>query len=518
MESQETAASRIERRKDEIIDLWKTEVLEKLPAAKYLSGETLVDSLPYFLDDLSTILTKDARGLHVGYRDLEEMARDHGRMRAEVREYSLDQLIAEYEILKTLLFVETSLETIQGNGETKIIILDSILRSITFATRGYTEALHHKHTEGERHWEKKLTHESMERKKLEATLDYLPAGVVILEKDSGQIVFFNRTARKLCGSEKLFEPTGYGESFYATDTQGELLDPQDLPQVRVQRGEKLKSFELNWHCNGKAVRLLFQSEILQPIGDGSSRILLVFQEASEATETIRSGHLIQESFAREITSDLRKPLAAAKFNAEALERAKPEHLTFRYTKKIIESVDQADDMIRDIIDANKMFSGEKLSFTAEHLELNEETSRVVSRLISIYGDRFIINSNKEYFGHWSVQALRRVIENLLLVSLKFGDRYAPILISMSDDGPQVVLSVHCTGAFIKEEDLGELWTDVKKWGIGLPLVKGLAEAQGGTVTVESAEGKGTTFNVVLPRTIPIQGQMKTDLPLSRQVL
>ena len=37
------------------------------------------------------------------------------------------------------------------------------------------------------------------------------------------------------------------------------------------------------------------------------------------------------------------------------------------------------------------------------------------------------------------------------------------------------------------------------WGIGLTLVKGIAEALGGTVAVESRQGHGTTFFVELPR-------------------
>ena len=38
----------------------------------------------------------------------------------------------------------------------------------------------------------------------------------------------------------------------------------------------------------------------------------------------------------------------------------------------------------------------------------------------------------------------------------------------------------------------------KGWGLGLTLVKGIAEAHGGTVTVESSAEKGTTFTLSIP--------------------
>jgi signal transduction histidine kinase len=49
-------------------------------------------------------------------------------------------------------------------------------------------------------------------------------------------------------------------------------------------------------------------------------------------------------------------------------------------------------------------------------------------------------------------------------------------------------------------------TKAKGQGFGLPVVKRMTEALGGTVTFESKEGKGTTFIVRIP-TIPAKRQM-----------
>ena len=74
----------------------------------------------------------------------------------------------------------------------------------------------------------------------------------------------------------------------------------------------------------------------------------------------------------------------------------------------------------------------------------------------------------------------------------------------------VELGVHNEGNAINPEDQKTLFQLYRRptsavnggqmgWGVGLSLVKGIIEAHGGTVRVESSEEKGTTFSLRLPR-------------------
>jgi signal transduction histidine kinase len=85
-----------------------------------------------------------------------------------------------------------------------------------------------------------------------------------------------------------------------------------------------------------------------------------------------------------------------------------------------------------------------------------------------------------------------------------------VTVTLSQQGEQVELAVHNLGRPIPEEEQAILFqhftrtksaeTSGKKgWGIGLTLVKGVAEAHGGSVQVESTPAHGTTFRVRLPR-------------------
>ncbi len=77
------------------------------------------------------------------------------------------------------------------------------------------------------------------------------------------------------------------------------------------------------------------------------------------------------------------------------------------------------------------------------------------------------------------------------------------------DRKSVRISVHNDGAPIPAEELAVLFDPFKRasaalaggakgWGLGLTLVKGLADAPGGGVEVRSESSLGTTFTVTLP--------------------
>ena len=78
-------------------------------------------------------------------------------------------------------------------------------------------------------------------------------------------------------------------------------------------------------------------------------------------------------------------------------------------------------------------------------------------------------------------------------------------ISTGEVGGFVEVKVRDTGVGIPEENLKRLFhpfftTKAKGTGLGLTNARSVVEAHGGTITVESEEGKGTTFTVRLPIT------------------
>jgi len=105
--------------------------------------------------------------------------------------------------------------------------------------------------------------------------------------------------------------------------------------------------------------------------------------------------------------------------------------------------------------------------------------------------------------------LEKIVLNLVFNALKFTPTGGRVELRAEKQGEEFVLAVIDTGMGISEKNLPHVFdrfwqadgSSKRKYqgvGIGLALVKELVEIQGGKVTVQSQEGKGTTFTVRLP--------------------
>ena len=79
--------------------------------------------------------------------------------------------------------------------------------------------------------------------------------------------------------------------------------------------------------------------------------------------------------------------------------------------------------------------------------------------------------------------------------------------TLSYEDNQARISVHNEGNELTPEEQHKVFdsyyrspdsTAQKGWGLGLTIVQSVAKAHGGTAEVKSAEGKGTTFSIVMP--------------------
>jgi len=103
--------------------------------------------------------------------------------------------------------------------------------------------------------------------------------------------------------------------------------------------------------------------------------------------------------------------------------------------------------------------------------------------------------------------LRQVILNLLHNAIKFTAAQGRISISAATLGDAVTVSITDTGVGIAREDLPRVFERFYKadrsragsgTGMGLAIAKHIVEAHGGSIWVQSQEGKGSTFSFRLP--------------------
>lgn len=233
-------------------------------------------------------------------------------------------------------------------------------------------------------------------------------------------------------------------------------------------------------------------------------------EREEAIRGLKIERELRERFVVTLTHDLRNPLAAAKAAVDLIARTSKDQSHLQLATLASLSLSRVDAMISNLLDVNRITSGEALPLSLEVFDLSLLLSEVVSELTTVCGDRFRLETTEPQIGNWDARALRRAIDNLVANAAKYGDQFTPIAIKCTGAGDRVRISVHNSGEPISQEDQKYIFQQFRRtgseksrktkgWGIGLSLVRGVAESHGGTVRVESSAERGTTFIVELPR-------------------
>lgn len=239
---------------------------------------------------------------------------------------------------------------------------------------------------------------------------------------------------------------------------------------------------------------------------------LAREEAETALSQLRIERNLREQFVSALSHDLRTPLTAAKMSAQLIPRQPnlPDKV-YSLAARVRHNIDRADQMITDLLDANRIRAGQGLPIELAPGDLWQVVADTLEELSTVHGERFLLHGEEPLQGHWDARALRRIVENLCGNALKYGDPTRAVTVTLKQEGDLVELAVHNWGNPIppgEQEQLFQYFTRArsaeasgkKGWGIGLTLVRGVAEAHGGSVCVESTREQGTTFRVRLPMT------------------
>jgi signal transduction histidine kinase len=178
--------------------------------------------------------------------------------------------------------------------------------------------------------------------------------------------------------------------------------------------------------------------------------------------------------------------------------------------RMLNAIDRLDSMIQNLLDASRLRAGQSLKMEFEECNFEMLVQEVVEDLSFAYGERFIVVSDSEIRAFCSRKEIRRVIENLAINAVKYGAPSTPITLTLQQTETQIGLTIHNEGDPIALDAQSILFQQFRRtiaaeeqtgWGLGLFLAKNITEAHKGTLAVESAEGKGTSFIINLPKVL-----------------
>ena len=223
----------------------------------------------------------------------------------------------------------------------------------------------------------------------------------------------------------------------------------------------------------------------------------------EVQETLR----LNEMFAAALGHDLRNPLSAIMTGA-ALLISRGDDKTMAIGNRILSSGSRMARMIEQLLDLSRARLGGGITVTPADMRLKDVAEKVVAEhQASSPGRELRLETTGLLEGAWDEPRLAQVLSNLIGNALKFTPRGGCIAVAAERCDIGVRIVVTDSGHGIPAEQLphifGRFWqarrTDKRGLGLGLAIARGIVEAHGGEISVESTEGQGSSFAFTLPR-------------------
>jgi two-component system OmpR family sensor kinase len=234
------------------------------------------------------------------------------------------------------------------------------------------------------------------------------------------------------------------------------------------------------------------------------QIETAFAERAASEERLRR-------FVGDASHELRTPLTSIRGYAELFRRGaadRPEDLA-KTMRRIEEEADRMGIMVDDLLLLARLDQGRPLE--REPVDLTRITTDAVDDTRAVAPDRTI-----EYAPNGAITVtgdearLRQVLGNLLQNAIRHTPPETPVRVRVIEDGDDAVLEVADWGPGMSEQEAKRVFerfwrADASRTrasggtGLGLAIVAAIADAHGGSATVETALGQGACFRVRLPR-------------------
>ncbi|MFN8470302.1 MAG: PAS domain S-box protein, partial [Caldilineaceae bacterium] len=366
-----------------------------------------------------------------------------------------------------------------------------------------------------------------ERNLLRTMIDAMSEGLVVQGRD-GAIQMSNRAAARILGltAEQMIGRTSLdprwrgihedGSPFGGETHPAMLALHTGAPQVNVVMGVHKPDDTLTW--------ILINSQPLTDAADPADAAsqqpyaaittfadITALKEAEAVTEAAlaheRELGELKSRFVSMASHEFRNPLAGILATAETLallwdrmDKAKVEDRL----KRIQEQALRLNEITEDILQLTRLQTG-RSKFTPVPGDLDALCAHVVKDLDELPGNQGRIHydcAQRLMPAFFDPRLLQQAISNLLHNALKYSPPDRSVRVTLAQAANQVTLRVTDEGIGIPAEDLQHLFQPfhraanvgaVQGTGLGLAIVKEAVELHGGTISVESQVGEGTTF-------------------------
>ena len=245
------------------------------------------------------------------------------------------------------------------------------------------------------------------------------------------------------------------------------------------------------------------------VDDELGRMIRTF---NETTERMTAVYRRIEQFASNVAHELRTPLTILRGEAElSLQKPRTPEESRRLSQTFLEESVRLSGIVDDLLTlAHADPSHVQVDRRPIHMEEFVEDLRDDAGILAqAKGLRVDLQENAPVVVLGDIARLRRLFRSLIANAVRYTDAGGFIGIRSHREGEAVRVSIEDSGIGIAEDSLPRIFDrfyradparsrDTGGTGLGLSLARWIAEAHGGSIAVESAVGRGSTFIVTLP--------------------
>jgi signal transduction histidine kinase len=358
-----------------------------------------------------------------------------------------------------------------------------------------------------------------EQARLQQVLAVLPEGVVVVDA-TGQVLMRNDFATEILGmpGQGARIPTGGGVSRRTRRLDGTPYSLDDLPIARsLRRGEVVRGEQLLVEnaATGQLIPLLVSSAPVYDTAGARAGAVSVFSDIT----AIRDLEASRDSFLAGVSHDLKNPLTTIHGVAQLLEREAeregmlPAERVAPRVGAIVDATHRMTRLLDELMDVARIRMGSLLELQPTSTDLVALLRRAVAeqQATTERHQLHLETAEPELVGSCDGRRLGRVLVNLLGNAFKYSPDGGAITVSLARESgacPRAVIAIRDPGLGIPPEDLPQIFerfhrgrnvaAAIPGTGLGLTGARQIVEQHGGSIAVESQEGRGTTVTIVLP--------------------
>ena len=240
------------------------------------------------------------------------------------------------------------------------------------------------------------------------------------------------------------------------------------------------------------------------------------RELERQLDTLEKTNILKSDFVSHVSHELRTPLTSIKAYVEALVD-NADDPRFIQRKEFLDIVSKETNrlirIVNDVLDVSKIEFGQR-PMTRTAVDVPSVVADVLDMLSPSLRERNVrieadVPADLPRI-EGDADMIKQVFINLISNAIKYSPRGTTVTVAAREEAVNILMSVADQGVGIPKDEIGNVFdkyfrarsqkeSKMEGLGLGLAIVKNIVEQHGGSVRVESHEGKGSTFFFTLPR-------------------